>query len=100
VFQTLQRTSNFVISNPAREILFTVAEREEKYKAKNIIDGLVFRGADASWAWVYNQLHVAMGFGAVALALVMMPACALWVMLAVALGRGQEARAKLQEADI
>jgi len=100
VFQTLQRTSNFVISNPAREILFTVAEREEKYKAKNIIDGLVFRGADASWAWVYNQLHVAMGFGAVALALVMMPASALWVMLAVALGRGQEARAKLQEADV
>jgi len=100
VFQTLQRTSNFVISNPAREILFTVAEREEKYKAKNIIDGLVFRGADASWAWVYNQLHVAMGFGAVALALVMMAASALWVILALALGRSQEARAKLQEAGI
>ncbi len=100
VFQTLQRTSNFVISNPAREILFTVAEREEKYKAKNVIDGLVFRGADASWAWGYNQLHIAMGFGIVALAIVMMPAAALWVMLAVALGRGQEARAKLQEAGI
>lgn len=100
VFQTLQRTSNFVISNPAREILFTVAEREEKYKAKNIIDGLVFRGADASWAWVYNQLHVAMGFGAVALALVMMATSALWVILALALGRSQEARAKLQEAGI
>ncbi len=98
VFQTLQRTSNFVLSNPAREILFTVAEREEKYKAKNIIDGLVFRGADASWAWVYNQLHIAMGLGTVALALVMMPAAALWVMLGLALGRGQEARAKLQEA--
>jgi len=100
VFQTLQRTSNFVISNPAREILFTVAEREEKYKAKNIIDGLVFRGADASWAWVYNQLHVAMGFGAAALALVMMAASALWAILALALGRSQEARAKLQEAGI
>jgi len=100
MFQTLQRTSNFVISNPAREILFTVAEREEKYKAKNIIDGLVFRGADASWAWVYNQLHVAMGLGTVALAFVMMPAAALWVMLALALGRGQQARAKLQETEI
>ncbi len=100
VFQTLQRTSNFVISNPAREILFTVAEREEKYKAKNIIDGLVFRGADASWAWVYNQLHVAMGFGAAALALVMMATSALWAILALALGRSQEARAKLQEADV
>jgi AAA family ATP:ADP antiporter len=98
VFQTLQRTSNFVISNPAREILFTVAEREEKYKAKNIIDGLVFRGADASWAWVYNQLHAVMGFGVVALALAMMAASALWLILGVALGRAQEARAKLQGA--
>ena len=99
VFQTLQRTSNFVISNPAREILFTVAEREEKYKAKNIIDGLVFRGADASWAWLYNQLHVAMGLGTTALALVMMPTSALWAIVALALGRGQEARAKLQETE-
>jgi len=97
-FQTLQRTSNFVISNPAREILFTVLEREEKYKAKNIIDGLVFRGADASWSWVYNQLHAVMGFGVVALAIVMMAASAFWVIVGVALGRGQEARAKLQEA--
>jgi len=100
VFQTLQRTSNFVVSNPAREILFTVAEREEKYKAKNIIDGLVFRGADASWAWIYDQLHAAMGLGTVALALVMMPAAALWAILALALGRGQQARAKLQETEI
>ncbi len=99
VFQTLQRTSNFVISNPAREILFTVAEREEKYKAKNIIDGLVFRGADAGWAWVYNELHVAMGLGTAALALMILPAVAMWGILALALGRGQEARAKLQEAD-
>jgi hypothetical protein len=41
-----------------------------------------------------------MGFGIVALAIVMMPAAALWVMLAVALGRGQEARARLREAGI
>ena len=98
IFQTLQRTSNFVISNPARETLFTVAQREEKYKAKNIIDGLIFRGADASWAWVYNELHVAAGLGTVALAFVMMPACALWIMLGLALGRGQQARAELQKA--
>jgi len=99
-FQTLQRTSNFVISNPGREVLFTVAEREEKYKAKNIIDGLIFRGADASWAWVYDQLHAAAGLGTVALAIVMLPAAALWAILALALGRGQEARAKLQRAAI
>jgi AAA family ATP:ADP antiporter len=34
-FQALQRTANFAVSNPAREVLFTVLDREEKYKAKN-----------------------------------------------------------------
>ena len=31
-FQALQRTANFAISNPAREVLFTVVDRDEKYK--------------------------------------------------------------------
>src|SRR6185436_1577012 len=39
-FQALQRTANFAISNPAREVLFTVVGREEKYKAKYVIDGV------------------------------------------------------------
>src|SRR5450631_4154907 len=40
-FQAIQRTANFAISNPAREVLFTVVKREEKYKAKNVIDIVV-----------------------------------------------------------
>ena len=47
-FQALQRTANFAISNPAREVLFTVVERDEKYKAKNVIDIVAVRGADAA----------------------------------------------------
>ena len=47
VFQAAQRATNFGIANPARESLFTVVSREEKFKTKNIIDGAVFRGADA-----------------------------------------------------
>jgi AAA family ATP:ADP antiporter len=93
-FQTLQRTSNFVISNPAREILFTVADRDEKYKAKNIIDGLVFRGADAGWAWAFTQVHVVLGLGIAAIASMMVPVAALWGVLAIALGRAQERRVK------
>ena len=45
-FQAAQRTANFAVSNPAREVLFTAADREDKYKAKNVVDGVVFRGAD------------------------------------------------------
>ena len=45
-FQACQRASNFGIANVARESLWPVVSREEKFKAKNIVDGAVFRGAD------------------------------------------------------
>ena len=38
VFQVAQRWMNFAIANPARQVFFTVVDREEKYKAKNLID--------------------------------------------------------------
>jgi len=56
-FQAAQRAANFAISNPAREVLFTVVDREEKYKAKNVIDNVVFRGSDALFGWVFTALR-------------------------------------------
>ena len=38
---------NFAIANPARHVFFTVVGREEKYKAKNLIDVVIYRGSDA-----------------------------------------------------
>jgi AAA family ATP:ADP antiporter len=94
-FQALQRTANFALSNPAREIFFTVAGREEKYKAKNVIDGVVFRGSDAVAGWAFESLR-ALGLALPAISLVAVPMAALWVVLALALGRGHEQRARQQ----
>ena len=47
IFQVAQRWMNFAVANPARQVFFTVVEREEKYKAKNLIDVVVYRGSDA-----------------------------------------------------
>ncbi len=91
-FQALQRTANFAISNPAREVLFTVVEREEKYKAKNVIDIVVFRGADAASGWLFAALR-ALGLELRAISLVAIPIAAVCLALAVALGRAQEKRA-------
>ena len=44
VFQVMQRWANFALANPARQVFFTVVGREEKYKAKNLIDVVVYRG--------------------------------------------------------
>lgn len=46
VAQISRRVSNFGLSRPTREILFTIVSREDRYKAKNFIDTVVYRGGD------------------------------------------------------
>jgi AAA family ATP:ADP antiporter len=95
-FQAAQRAANFAISNPAREVLFTVLAREEKYKAKNVIDIVVFRGGDAASGWLFAALRGAgMDLGAISLATV--PVTAAWLALALALG-GAHARRTRESA--
>ena len=90
-FQAAQRAANFAISNPAREVLFTVVDRDEKYKAKYVIDNVVFRGCDAVSGWLFNALR-GLGLDAGAISLVTVPVAAGWFMLALALGRMHEKR--------
>ncbi len=94
-FQAIQRTANFAISNPAREVLFTVVAREEKYKAKNVIDVVVFRGSDALGGWLFAALR-ALGMELRSISLAVIPLAAAWLALALALGRAQERRAERQ----
>ena len=97
VFQVVQRWMNFAIANPARQVFFTVVDREEKYKAKNLIDVVVYRGSDALYGWVFDSLH-ALGLGFGPIALVSLPVAAGWLALSFALGRTQEHRAAEQAA--
>jgi AAA family ATP:ADP antiporter len=91
-FQALQRTANFAISNPAREVLFTVVARDEKYKAKNVIDIVAVRGADAAGGWLITGLR-ALSMEARGIAIAAIALAAAGVALSVALGRAQERRA-------
>jgi AAA family ATP:ADP antiporter len=92
-FQALQRTANFALSNPARQVLFTVVDAAGNYKARNVIDTVVFRGADALAGWLFAALRAG-GLGISAIAWVSVPVAAVWLLLALALGRAQEARAR------
>jgi ATP:ADP antiporter, AAA family len=85
-FQILRRAADYAIARPAREMLFTVLPRESKYKSKNAIDTVVFRGGDAASGWVYAALKAA-GFGIAGLASVAIPAAFLWLGLGLLLGR-------------
>ena len=98
VVQVMQRWMNFAVANPARQVFFTVVGREEKYKAKNLIDVVIYRGSDALYGWVFDSLQ-ALGLKLGAIALVAWPLAAAWLILSAALGRAQERRAALLEAD-
>ena len=54
-FQVLRRAGNYAIARPAREMLFTVIGREEKYKSKNFIDTVVY-------IWLYTTLSTFLYF--------------------------------------
>ena len=90
-FQALQRAANFAISNPAREVLFTVVSRAEKYKAKYVIDNVVFRGGDAASGWLFHALR-GLGMELNAISLATGPVALGWLALALSLGRTHEKR--------
>ena len=77
LFTVMRRVGEYAISKPAREVLFTVVSREEKYKAKNFIDTAVSRGGDASTGWAVSGIK-ALGATAAQLAWLLVPAMLLW----------------------
>jgi len=91
-FQVLRRAGNYAIARPGREMLFTVVPRMEKYKAKNVIDTVVYRGGDAIAGWVYAGLS-ALGLGVTGISLVAAPLALAWAVIGHGLGRAQRHRA-------
>lgn len=91
-FQVLRRAGNYAVTRPAREMLFTVLPREDKYKSKNFIDTVVYRGGDAASGWLYAGV-AALGSELSTLAFAALPLAAVWAIVALVLGRRREARA-------
>ena len=88
LFDATQRAVQRAIMRPARETLWTVVSREEKYKAKAFIDTFVYRGGDAVGAQTEGALGK-LGMGLYALAAVAVPLAVVWALLGFWLGRQQ-----------
>ncbi len=86
VFSVLRRVGEYALSKPAREVLFTVVSREEKYKAKNFIDTAISRGGDASTGWLVTGVR-ALGATTAHIALACVPLMIAWAWLATVLAR-------------
>jgi AAA family ATP:ADP antiporter len=90
VFDAFFRAIQRGITRPARETLFTVVSREDKYKSKAVTDTFVYRGGDLLGAWTEGWLGQ-LGLGLVGLVSVAVPLAGVWAVLGLWLGRRQEA---------
>jgi ATP:ADP antiporter, AAA family len=91
VFSVLRRVGEYALSKPAREVLFTVVSREEKYKAKNFIDTAISRGGDASTGWLVTGVK-ALGATTAQIAWALVPMMLVWAWLATVLARQEKDR--------
>jgi len=97
-FQIAGRTAQYAVSNPAREALWTVVDREDKYKTKNVVDMAVFRGADLTGSWLLKGLMAA-GLSVPAIAAGAVPVMGLFFWLSLVLGRDRARRAAAQDVE-
>ena len=88
LFQAAFTAMQRAVARPARETLFTVVSREDKYKSKAVTDTFVYRGGDVIGAWTEAGLR-SLGMALVGLASVAVPLAAVWAMLGLWLGRRQ-----------
>ena len=88
--RALQRISQYAIARPSREVLFTVLDQQSKYKAKNVIDTVVYRFGDLTAAWMQAGLRAG-GFGLAGAVTLGVGVSAAWAFVAIALGRKYEA---------
>jgi ATP:ADP antiporter, AAA family len=96
--QIVRRVAQYAIARPSREICFTVVEQSSRYKAKNVIDTVVYRFGDVSSAWVQAGLR-SMGYGLNGAMAVGVGASLVWFAVAAFLG-GRYERIRVRESAV
>ena len=90
IVQAVRRAAHHSIERPSREILFTDVDREQRYKSKNFIDTVVYRGGDAVTAWMSSGLQ-ALGLGAIPMSVAAVALSGVWLWNSLSLARKDEA---------
>ena len=85
--QIARRAGNYAITRPGREMLFTQVDSEIRYKAKPVIDIVVYRGGDMVTAWLHTGLKESLSFGLPGIALLGALIAAVWAITGAYLGR-------------
>jgi AAA family ATP:ADP antiporter len=83
----IRRIGEYAITRPSRDTLYTVVTREEKYKAKSLIDTFVYRGGDATSASAHTIVKNAFDLGLSGIAWCGAALAVVWAAVAWRLGR-------------
>ncbi|OZI35415.1 MFS transporter [Bordetella genomosp. 1] len=97
VVMVVRRAGEYALVRPGREILFTVIPAEQKYKAKNFIDTVVYRGGDAVSGWLKRGLDLLGDHPALAMFIGAGLAVG-WAATGLSLGRAQRRREQAEVA--
>jgi AAA family ATP:ADP antiporter len=98
VVYAVRRVGDYALTRPCRDALYTVVSREEKYKAKSLIDTFVYRGGDATSGSLYQAMTQSLGAGPAVVGWAGAAISAVWTVLALALGKAQEERGRPEVA--
>jgi ATP:ADP antiporter, AAA family len=82
--QVVRRFAEYAIAKPSRDMLFTAVDQQAKYKAKNVIDTVVYRFGDLTSSWLSAAV---LPYGVVGLAVFGAVISAAWFPIAYLLGR-------------
>jgi AAA family ATP:ADP antiporter len=82
-----RRAGNYAITRPGREMLFTIVDRDRRFRAKPVIDIIIYRGGDMVWAWAFTGLTTVVGLGMTGVAVVGAGIALVWAVVAALLGR-------------
>ncbi|UCJ18199.1 MFS transporter [Pseudomonas sp. MM211] len=81
----VRRIGEYAFVRPGREMLFAPLDAESKYKAKNFIDTVVYRGGDAVSGWAKSLIDM-LGYGVALIAVIGALCAAIWGLLGWYLG--------------
>lgn len=85
--QVARKAGNYAVTKPAREMLFTEVDKETRYKAKPVIDVVVYRGGDTVTAWIFTGLTEGLGLGFATVGVIGGVIAAVWAGVGVYLGK-------------
>ena len=97
ILTVVRRGLGFGLSKPTSDMLYSVVTPEEKYKAKNFIDTVLYRTGDVAGTWAVRGMLATVGLAGTSI--LMLPFALVWAFAAIWLGREYQRRDEAARAN-